>query len=127
MFRFPFPVSPFPALVIAASLAFPSDDYQATREALVERINAIRLAAGAKRRGAVVLFSLRLPGGDFLPREARRALGSGARARGDARAGHPRARRPPAARAPPRSSPGRSGAGARQRHVRTPLLRSRHA
>ena len=48
MLRFPFPVSPFPALVIAASLAFPSDDYQATREALVERINAVRLAAGVK-------------------------------------------------------------------------------
>jgi uncharacterized protein YkwD len=45
--RFPFSVSLFPVLLVVVSAAAP-DEYQDTREALVEQINAVRLAAGIR-------------------------------------------------------------------------------
>jgi uncharacterized protein YkwD len=46
--RLPSAVYPLPALLLGAIVAVAPDEHQDTREALVERINAVRMAAGVK-------------------------------------------------------------------------------
>jgi uncharacterized protein YkwD len=48
VFRFPFPVSRSPALLLGALFLTTPDEYQPTREAFVEQINTVRAAAGVK-------------------------------------------------------------------------------